>query len=196
MNKNYLIIIGISFLIGFLISYFIFRKEPETIKVPVKIEVPVPGVKDSFGYEVPIFKPYPVENPLNKKLAQELKKAKSKIDSLNILKEFVKPKAYTKTFIDDIQEIKIDMISSGSVDEVKASYNIFPKTIIVDTTLNIPVPKKAELYIGVQGIIPIDFIKPSFAPGAIFVNKAHNKTYTGSYDFNNKTAQVGLYFRL
>jgi hypothetical protein len=196
MNKNYLVIGGISLLVGFLLSYFIFKKEPEIIKVPVTIDVPVLRIKDSFPYERIIVKPYPVENPLNKELAQELKKSKSQLDSLKILKNFVKPKLYTKNFTDKIQSIDVSMISSGSVDEVKVNYNIFPKTITVDTILNIPVPKKAELYIGVQANSKIDFIKPSFAPGAIFVNKAHNKTYTGGYDFNNKTVQVGLYFRL
>ena len=199
INKQDIIIFVSGLIIGFFTSYFIFKKEVEIIKVPVKIEVPVAGVKDSFPYEVPILKPYPVKNPINEELSSELAKAKSELDSLIILKDFVKPKVYRKTFEDKVQKIKVDMIASGSVDNVKVNYDIFPKTITIDTVINVPTPRKAELYIGGEVILPTDFItvkSPSVAPGILLVNKKHSKTFTVGYDFVNKTAKAGMFFRL
>lgn len=199
INKKDIILFVSGMIVGFFISYFIFKGEVNIVKVPIEIEVPVPGVKDSFPYEVPVLKPYPIENPINKELTAELAKAKSELDSLNIIKDFIKPKFYTKTFEDEVQKIKVDMIASGSVDNVKVDYNIFPKIIIVDTVIDVEIPKKAELYIGGGLILPTDFTivkSPSVAPGILLVNKKHTKTFTANYDFVNKVAIGSIYFRL
>lgn len=198
MNLKHILISGvIGFLLGMTVMYFLRKCEKEIIKVPIKIEVPVPGVKDSFPYEVPVPKPYPVQNPINEDLKRELAQAKSQLDSLKILKEFVKPKLYTHIFEDKIQKIKVGMIASGSVDSVKVDYDIFPKTIPIDTIINVPIPKQWSLWVKGSAVLPGNesLMKPTLKPGLMIIPKKGNLAYDFEVDFTNKNAEVGLAFR-
>lgn len=195
--KNLIIAGVVGILIGAISMYFIRKCDTEPIEIPISVEVPVPGVKDSFPYEVPILKPYPVENPINKKLAEELANAKNKIDSLNLLLKFVEPKLYTKTFKDTVQSIKVDMIASGSVDSVKVEYEIYPRKIKYDTIIYKDISKQASFWVKGSVLLPFQESKmlPSIKPGIMFIPKKGKLAYDAEVDFINKGAEIGLLFK-
>lgn len=200
--KNFIGGLIIGLLIGGLTTYFIMKKSFVEVDVPIKIEVPVP-VKDSVfdPIEAPIpvlVKKEVVQNPINKELLEELKTANSVIDSLTTLKEFVVKRTYKEIFSDSLQDITVDAETTGTLDKLQVSYQTKPYTISLDTTVAVPIPVQAELYVGGSVLLPFEetSLKPSLKASIQLVNKKHNKVWSVQYDPINKTGEIGLNFRL
>jgi hypothetical protein len=199
MNKKYIILLSIGVLIGFISSYFIFKETKEYINVPIKIEVPVPVIEEKFDT---IYLPSKIKNNkpiIDSTYYKKYINLKTSIEKDSAYKEAITINEYRPTFED--KNIKIDVYSKvrGELLENQISYKTKPRNIIVDTIIKIPVPKKSELYVGGEVVLPTNPIiakTPSIIIGGAFVNKNHNKIYTGGYDFINKSAKVGILFRL
>ena len=155
-NKTNLIPMGIGAVIGVILMFFM--QKPTIVKVPyeVKIEVPVPVIEKEFDT---IYRPYPV-----------YVKGEVKIDSLyyekwSILSDSIaKDKAYKEAitineyntkFEDDILVINIYSKTRGTLLEVKSDYITKPRTIPLDTTLYIDIPKYNEFYGGFELGLPV-----------------------------------------
>jgi len=201
INKKYITITFISLLVGFFVSYFIFKKEIDNISVNINIPVKIPSVEKEFDTiklpsEVKIL---PGEKVIDSTYYNEYIKLKDSIKKNKAYKDAITLREYNNIFEDENITINTYNKVRGTLLETQSSYKTKERTIIIDTTLNIPVPRKAELYIGGDFILPTDPVvltEPSIAPGFILVNKKHNKTYKGGYDINNKAVKVGIYFRL
>lgn len=190
-----------SFLLGCIIGlgiYFILPKETETIEVPVQIEVPVPIVEKEFDT---IFLPKPINNKpiIDSIYYKEYLKLKDSIKKDSVFKDAIKIREYRPIVEDDTIRIEVYNKVRGTLLESQISYKTKPYKLKVDTILNIPVPKKPELYLGGGVILPTDpNVKksPSIEVGGILVNKKHNKSYNITYDPVNKVVTGGIYFRL
>ena len=117
-------LLGIGF--AFMLLYF-FSPRVKHVKVPIKIEVPVPVIQKEFD-TVYVPKPYKVlkDAPINKKLKDSLSKAKSVIDSLNAYKNFAIKRKYTQIFDDSTQTITVFAETTGTLDALQAKYKTKP----------------------------------------------------------------------
>lgn len=139
--KNIIITFIISFLLGGITVYFL--KKCKTKTITVEVEVPVPPIIDSFPYKVPVPKPYPVENPINKELAHKLNEANNIIDSLKVYKEFAVKRSYTEVFEDTIQTITVDAEATGTIDLMRVKYIQKERTIKVPIEIETPITKRS-----------------------------------------------------
>lgn len=156
--KNSIIGFIIGVLIGAIGMYFLKKCDKIPIDVPIKIDVPIPPIVDSFPpivYPKPI--KIPVTNPINKELQKELDKVKSERDSLKVYKEFVVKRVYKEKFEDSIQTIIVDAETTGTLDLLGVKYETKPRTIKVDTVVPIKLPKQLDRAINlyIEGGIPL-----------------------------------------
>lgn len=197
--KNILIIIIILF-----IGYFIYDKlnpEYKEIKVPVKIEVPIPSVKGTSD-TTKLPSPITIQNPLNKTLLKSnkelLKKNKSlskelkisntmleqykKSDSINkedMYKQAISIKEYNETFIDSFQTISVYSKTRGTLLKQSIDYKTNKYTIPLDTTITTKIKNKFKVFGSLEIGNPLLSNKtdlPSIVvkPGIIFKNSKDN----------------------
>lgn len=197
--KNIIISFIVGFILGCIGMYFLRDCDNEVIKVPVKIEVPIPPVKDSFPS---IDNPKPIEpsnpiyikNPINKILQDSLNKVITERDSLRIYKEFTVKRQYQEKFEDSIQTIIVDTETTGTMDKIKVKYEQKPRTIIIDTVTPIKVPKQVKFSAGGELILPDTEspVKLSVKPEIGITNKKGNLTFEVGRDFFNKFTTGGI----
>jgi hypothetical protein len=169
--------------------------ETKIVKVPVKVIVEVPA--DNGSFSVPEPKPIdtPKSKPINKKLKDELDKAPTVNDSLEILKKHAVKRTYKDSLVDDVLSIKYHMEATGTIDSIAIDYTVFPKTIEIDTTIEATFKTKTKLFFGGDIITPFSKsnISPSIAPGIKILNAKQNKIWSVNVDIINKSANAGLY---
>lgn len=129
----------ISLAIGLVAGFFIGRytAAPEVIEVPVKIEVPVPVVKN----DTVIIRPDPVTvevpNPVNSDLLAQYDKLKDTLAKRDAYINAITKRSYSENFEDDIQTITVDADVTGTLDTLSVSYQTKPRTIPVDTVVRV-----------------------------------------------------------
>lgn len=191
--KKYLIGVGIGLIAMFLILKSC-ENDPEVIKVPVKIEVPVPVIEKEFDT---IEKPVPiyVDGPtvIDSTFYKEYKELKDQRKKDSLFREAITIKEYRETIEDDT--IKIDLYAKvrGDLLKYQLGYETKPYTIPLDTTLKVAIPKKAEFYGGPLINVSPDNDRVDTGAGAqlLLVNKRHTAAYNVGYDFINKQATFG-----
>lgn len=188
LNKN--ILIGALVLAVAGLTYFLLQKpEDKVIKVPVVIEVPVPGIIGTFP---PSELPKPIKvNP------------KPIIDTIphkqrdSILQDALTIRTYKEVFKDSVQEVSVESEVQGKLLKQSVEYNIYPRKIKVDTVVEYKLPSpKIKLYAGGGVGTKTDFtnIEPVFQAGVAIQNKK-DRILTINVD-TEKKVMLGLYFKL
>jgi hypothetical protein len=197
--KEGLISFGIGVLVGIAILYFTQKPEVEIVEVPVEIEVKVPEIikeTDTVYYPKPVF--IEGEQVIDTTLYAEYNKLKDQVKKDSLFKAAITIKEYKEVVEDDT--IKIDLYAKvrGDLLNYQLGYNIKPRVFKLDTILSIPVPKKMELYYGVDSYIPApnSLQKAAIIPSAMMINKKHTKAYQIGYDPFNKAFKGGIFIRL
>lgn len=186
MNKN--ILIGILILVISGLTYFLLQKpENKIVKIPVTIEVPIPGKTNTFPpVELPIpkkEKPRPIDNIPDQ-------------DKDSILQDALTERDYEEIFKDSIQEVTVKSKVQGKLLKQEVGYNIYPSTIKVDTIIEYKIPpSKIKLYGGIETGIQTDFnnINPVFQGSILLQNRKDNIIKLG-FDTNNRV-NIGYYFK-
>lgn len=174
----------VSIIIGFIfmIMYF-FSPKTEEIKVPIRVEVPVPVIKKEFDtiYEP---KPYPVYK--KGKIVKEIDSAYYEMymalnDSLkkdSMLKKAITINAYKEKIEDDTITINLNMKVRGDLLSYQVGYKTKPYSIPLDTTLNVKIPTKSILFIGGGVGVPLTqnplFVTPLVKGGLYLKTKGDN----------------------
>lgn len=150
MNKVGLVVLVIIIIV---LGVLLFKKkEPDVIRVPVVIEVPVPGKE---GKSDTIYLPSPVkQNPINKELLKQFEESQEK---LKLYEEAITERVYEEIFEDSTQTITVTSKTQGKLLEQHLEYKIKPTTVKVDTIIDIPVEniKRLKVYAGAQIGLPI-----------------------------------------
>ena len=149
-------------LIGILIAIIIFLsfkacKKPtiETVEVPIRVEVEVPVVVKEFDT---ILEPIPVkvvgETKIDSTYYYKYLEAKSMLIKDSLFKEAITIREYKETVEDDT--IKIDVYSKvrGSLIQQQIGYETKPRSIILDTIMDVPVKYKSKLGAGFEIGVP------------------------------------------
>ena len=151
INKNLLnkILIGVIIVL----SLIIFKQcsdDPETIEVPINIEVPVPVVEHHFDT---IKEPYPVyitDQIIDSTYYALYVKIKDSIKNDSIFKDAITIREYNEIFDDTIQTINIYSKVQGFLKAQTSSYKTKPRTIQLDTVLSLPIPYKVRFGSGIE----------------------------------------------
>ena len=178
-NKNNLIFTGIGILLGVIFMYFI--QKPTIVEVPVRveIEVPVPIIEKEFDT---IYKPQPypvytkgnVIKEIDSTYYKQWLSLKDSISKDKAYKDAITIREYNTKFEDDILTLNIYSKTRGTLLEIKPDYKTKPRTIPLDTTLMIPIPKYNEFYGGIEvggPVIKIPSLEPSILGKANFIWK-------------------------
>lgn len=131
-------LIGLA--IGAVVTFTLKQCNTETIEVPVTIEVEVPVIEyvhDTIYDPVPV--PYAVKE-VDTALVAEYKKANDSLKT-ELFEQAVKINTYKETFDDSIQTITVNAKTVGTLSSLSVDYKTKPRTIKVDTVLQIEVPK-------------------------------------------------------
>jgi len=176
-SKNNLITLGVGLLLGVLLMYFI--QKPTIIEVPVKvkIEAPVPVVEKQFDT---IYKPKPYPVYIKGDIVKEIDSSyynrwlslKDSISKDKVYKDAITIREYNTKFEDDILTLNIYSKTRGTLLEIKPDYKTKPRTIPLDTTLMISIPKYNQFYGGIElgvPVIKIPFLEPSILGKANFI---------------------------
>ena len=200
--KKLIIGFTIGFILGGLGMYFLMKWKEGIIKVPIKIEVPIPPIKggtDTIYLPSPIIKE-PRKIAIDSTYYKEYVKLKDTLVKDSIYKNAITIREYNTRFDEDSIYIDVYSKTRGSLLAQKVSYETKPYTIPLDTTITIKVPQKPLLYLGGGIILPTQngsmLMSPSIAPGAIFIERDKKRAYNISFDIVNKSIQGGLYFNL
>lgn len=162
--KNWLIgiLAGSTLILGVL--YFT-KEEPKTVKIPVKIEVPIPGKVATFPpVKLPIpkvEKPRPVLDIPDK-------------DKDSVLKDALTERTYEEKFKDSTQEVTVTSNVRGVLLSQQVSYEIYPDTVQVDTSITVDIPNlvKPELLGEVELGVPMEAVmNPVFKAGLHYRTK-------------------------
>lgn len=188
--------IAISILIVFVV-YLLFKvfkkKEPEIIKIPVLVEVEVPGKVGSFP---PIEFPTPKkEHPINKELMLKYQEAKDSLEKLILYKEAIKERSYKEKFKDGTQTIEVSTKVQGKLLNQSVEYEIYPDTITKNIQVPIELPKKkTKVFAGGELIILSPNRNPALKANLMIQNKKDNIWSIG-YD-TQKNIYIGYNIKL
>lgn len=154
MNKERLILYS-SIILLLVLLVVQCSKEPDTIEIPIIIEVPIPVVEVEFDT---IKDPYPIYIPGTVKIdSTYYNKYISLRDSISrdsLFKEAIAIREYREVFEDDT--IKIDVYSNvqGFLKKQQVSYKTKPRSITVDTTITVKTKYQTKFGAGIEVGIP------------------------------------------
>jgi len=148
------------------------NRQKEFIEVPINMEVPVPGIAAETDT---IYKPRPIRIEVPEPGMNELlDKYAATMDSLERLKLYVDAitiRDYNNTFDDDTITIHTYSKVRGDLLEQSNKYFVKPRTISLDTTIEVKKPRFNSFYLlgGVSSHYPIK--TPVASLKAMFLNK-------------------------
>lgn len=149
--KNLTIIILILLLAG--VSYFLLLKPrgKEIVRVPVTVRVKTPQIEkvtdtvivvDTIYNDRIIYR----ENAPDKELAQKYQQSQDTVEKLNMYLSAITERIYDVEFTDSIQNIKVHSSIRGELLKQSLSYTVYPQEVVLDTVLDVEVPKRIQLY--------------------------------------------------
>ena len=196
MNKERLILYT-SILILLAIVIVQCSKEPDTIEVPIIIEVPIPVVEVEFDT---IKDPYPIYVPgktrIDSTYYEKYITLKDSIARDSLFKDAITIREYREIFEDDT--IKIDVYSNvqGFLKKQQVSYKTKPRNIKLDTTITVNSKYQPQIGIGMEIGFPTDM---SIGEGVVLKPKVLLDTkkmiYELSWDTEKRVwAGVGFKF--
>tara|TARA_R110000851_G_scaffold314588_1_gene476690 strand:+ start:2410 stop:3066 length:657 start_codon:yes stop_codon:yes gene_type:complete len=154
-NKNNLTLLGVGLLIGALVMFMFQKPTIIEVPVPIKIEVAVPVVQNEF---TPIVTPEPSIKYIKGDIITKIDSAyynkyitlKDSISKDSAYKSAITIREYNTKFEDDILTLNIYSKIRGDLLEIKPDYKTKPRSIRLDTTIYVPVPKYNEFYGGFE----------------------------------------------
>lgn len=169
--------------VGVIGGYLIGKGDTKVIKVPIKIEVPVPVVvSDTVWKDSLIPRPYPIENPVNEDMLAEYDRLKDTLDKRNAYIKSITKRKYVEVFDDSIQTVTVFANTTGVLDSLGMGYVTKPRTVELDTLVEVEVPIRRNLSLYVEGGSKFsDELKPLLKVGGDITNKK-NIIYGASYD--------------
>lgn len=186
MNKNLIITLLSIVILG--LGYFLLQKPDEKIvKIPVTIEVPIPGKVSTFP---------PVEMPKPKKEKPRPVLNIPEEDKDSILQDALTEREYEEVFEDSITKSTVKSTVKGHLLKQSIITEVKPDTIKIDTVIKYKLPNpKIKVYAGATGglnLTPLNN-KPSLGPTIGIQNKKDN-IITVNYDpFNNQINATYLF---
>lgn len=188
MKNN--LITGILICIIGIMTYFLLQKpEEKIVKIPVTIEVPIPGKIGTFP---------PIELPKPKKEKPRPILDIPDKDKDSILQDALTERDYEEIFKDSVQEVTVKSKVQGKLLKQEVNYNIYPSTIKVDTIIEYKLPSpKIKVYAGITGGINLtpENNNISIGPNIAIQNKKDN-IINLNYDITQKRINVGYLFKL
>ena len=200
MSTNYKYIL--SFIVGALLMFLLVRgcgEDPEVIEVPVTVEVPVPVIIkefDTIKEFIPIYSQGPTKID-----STYYKKYIALTDSIqrdSLFKDAITIREYKEKVEDDTIIINVYSKVQGFMKEQKVDYETKFRTIKLDTTLRVAIPRKPLILVGPflslgtqQNEYPV-----SGGIKGMLLDKPQKKAYTVGYDFINKEITAGFLFKL
>lgn len=149
------IILGIA--VAILLYLYVFNPQVEEVEIPVRFEVPVPVVEKEFDTIKlpPEIIRVPGKTEIDSAYYKQYLALKDSIQKDSLFKEAIKIREYKPTVEDDT--IKIDVYAKvrGELLETAIKYKTKPRTVTLDTTLTVPIPRKAKLFGGFSLGMPI-----------------------------------------
>ena len=191
-DKNIILSFIIGVIIGALGMYLLKKPEIKEVKVPIKIEVPVPIINKEYDT---IYLPSPIKKEIDSNYYNKYKsiqKDSIKLDSL--IKNLIEIKEYHELIEDDTIKINLYTKTRGDLLKYQIGYETKPYNIPLDTTIYVKIPQKPEFYIGASintNIKPL-FNNSNFYINGAYINKKHNKLFLGGYDIINKQINTGI----
>jgi len=161
-------------LLGIVLFLVNCQGEKEIIKVPVRIEVPIPGIE---GRTDTVFVPTPYRVEVPKETDTHLEAylaTKDSLERLRLYLDAITIREYQNEFEDDT--IRIDTWSRvrGELLAQSSEYYIKPRTIAFDTVIDVQIPRYNQFYLagGIRSTFPIE--TPVGVLKGVFVNKNNN----------------------
>lgn len=182
------VIIGVLICLA---AYFIYDKitapDTEIQYVDVVVEVPVPGVAGEIVHDTIWAEPeiVTVESPLYNNLLEEYAKTKDSLERLKLFTDAITIRTYNEIFEDSIQKIDVRSKVQGKLLGQDLSYFVKPTTIVLDTTLAVPIKKRFKVFAGGEIGFPTDFnsvdfkVAPTFKANLILKNRKDNMISIG-----------------
>lgn len=181
--------------IVFTMMYF-FKPKIKEVKIPIRIEVPVPVIENDFDtVKDPIPIP-PKKDKNNKPIIQidstyydKYIKLKDSVERDSMFKKAIEINTYKEKVEDDSITINLTMKVRGKLLEYQAGYKTKPRTILLDTTVTVPIPKYNEFYGGFSLGLPLtkqplDGVTPIFKIDSYLKTKNDN-IWSLSFDSRN-----------
>lgn len=168
-----IIILLLLFIIGFM-SWSSDKAQME--KVPASIDVKIPAVKgdsDTVYMPVPVVRDTTIykENPYNKALASKFADSQDSIEKLQMYIRAISENDYKVTFKDSTQAVTVSTKVQGKLLEQAINYDIFERTVRVDTVFDVEVEHKRKLYALVELGAPLQIKQNAFIGKATFIFK-------------------------
>jgi len=197
-TNNNLIVLGAGVVIGLIAMFFLKSKEIVEVDVPIRIEVPVPVVEVQFDtiYNVRPIR-VPGEKVIDSLYYKEYLELKDQIAKDSLFREAITINEYREKIEDDTIVINLYAKTRGTLEEYQIGYKTKPRTIPLDTTIRIAIPRYAEFYGGADLFLPYGDSpqKPSVIPGILYIPKKHKSAWKLGVDPINQGVQVGWYKR-
>lgn len=187
----------VVFFLGVLATLFVVQRNKVDVKVPVKIEVPIPPVDNDFDPKenpTPIYKEKKVIDTV---LLNKFKRANDSLkQALYILS--IEENEYREVFEDNFQTIGVYAKTQGRLKELSLGYRTKPRVIEVDTFVKyIYTAKNRGLVVYTEMGIPTVLGEDSKAilkGGVDYINKK-NLVLGASYDTDkNVWVKIGYKF--
>tara|TARA_R110000772_G_scaffold10312_1_gene33039 strand:+ start:1244 stop:1846 length:603 start_codon:yes stop_codon:yes gene_type:complete len=191
----------LTLIVGALIMFLLVRgcSDPEIIEVPVTIEVPVPVIVKEFDTVkefVPIYREGPIK--IDSTYYDKYIALSDSIQRDSLFKDAITIREYKERVEDDTIIINVYSKVQGFMKEQKVDYETKFRTIKLDTTIRVPIPKKPLLLVGPFLSMGTEQFNSGVSGGVkgLLVDKSHKRGYTLGYDFINKEITVGFLFKL
>lgn len=146
MKKNILLIIAVL-AIGFLTYLVLQKPKTKTVRVPVVMEITVPGIQNTFD---PVIMPKPKTVKPRPKLIEEFQQSDDKIKD-SLYADAVKERTYDTIYSDTIQDVRVKSIVQGKLLKQEVDYNIFPRMVQIDTFVNYDIKSKNKVWLMLEG---------------------------------------------
>jgi len=148
--------------------------EKDIIKVPVRIEVPIPGIE---GRTDTIYVPKPILVEVPKETDTHLEAylaTKDSLERLRLYLDAITVREYRNEFEDDTIRINTWSRVRGELLAQSNEYFIKPRTIVFDTVIDVQIPRYNQFYLagGIRSQFPIE--TPVAVLKGVFINKNNN----------------------
>lgn len=195
MTKERIILYSAIIILLGILMYQCSRK-PDVIKIPIKIEVPIPVVEVEFET---INNPYPVYIPGKKEIDSiyydRYMALKDSAERNEVFKDAITIREYKETVEDDTITINLYAKVQGHLKEYQIGYKTKPRTITHKDEIEVPIDNKLQFGAGMELGFPT---APNSGQGLVLKPKiavdTKNIIYEMSYD-TEKRGWLGLIYK-
>lgn len=171
--------------------------EPKLVEVPIKIEVPVPVIVKEFDT---VREPYPVyiEGPtvVDSLYYNKYMQLTTDLQRDSLFKDAITIREYKERIEDDTITITLNMRVQGFLKEYQVGYETKPYSIPLDTVIKVAIPKKVQLFGGLELGLPLSKIGEQLpvVKGNLLMKNKKDNLYTIGID-TEKRIWLGMLFK-